>query len=144
MNEGLNVSTKRCPECGKKFDIVWCDIWAYKNQKSGISGYRYFCSWKCLRADEMKHAKPPKQLVYEEEPTRKTLKQHRQPMNSEDVIEKVLQAIEEGDSPIEVLQSMGYEHWKKWYNLKKWAEKNKPELRKRMPESLSEKKMAAG
>lgn len=142
MHEGLNVSVKKCPACGKVFEVVWCDLWAYKHQKYGGAGYRYYCSWKCLRADESKHAKPSKALIIEEEPERRTQKKHRPPVGSETVIEKVLEAIEEGRSPVELLQSMGYEHWKKWYNLKKWAAKHKPELLARMPESLSEKKQA--
>ena len=143
MEDALYNIDRKCPVCHKVFGVLDADRWVYK-LRARNGEVLYFHSYGCKRKYEAEHCKPRKQLVYEEEPTRKTLKKHRQPMNSEDVIEKVLQAIEEGDSPTVVLQSMGYEHWKKWYNLKKWAEKNKPELRKRMPDSLSEKKLAAG
>ena len=143
MEDALNNIDRKCPICHKIFGVLDADRWVYK-LRARNGEVLYFHSYGCKRKYEAEHAKPRKQLVYEEEPTRKTLKQHRQPMNSEDVIEKVLEAIEEGDNPIEVLQRMGYEHWKKWYNLKKWAEKHNPELRRRMPDSLSEKKLAAG
>lgn len=38
----------RCSECGKHFDILYPDLWAYK------TGSKIFCSWHCLRADERK------------------------------------------------------------------------------------------
>ena len=37
-----------CSECGKHFDILYPDLWAYK------TGSKIFCSWHCLRADERK------------------------------------------------------------------------------------------
>lgn len=134
---------RKCPVCHKVFGVLDADRWVYK-LRARNGEVLYFHSYGCKRKYEAEHSKPKKQLVYEEEPERKMLKQHRKPVYSQDVIEKVLEAIEEGDNPIEVLQRMGYEHWKKWYNLKKWAEKHNPELRKRMPDSLSEKKLAAG
>lgn len=143
MEDALYNVDRKCPVCHKVFGVLDADRWVYKlRARNGET--LYFHSYGCKRKYEAEHCKPPKPLVYEEEPTRRTLKKHREPIYSQDVIEKVLQAIEEGDSPIELLQSMGYEHWKKWYNLKKWADKHNPELRRRMPDSLSEKKMAAG
>ena len=38
----------RCSECGKHFDILYPDLWAYK------TGSKFFCSWHCLRTDERK------------------------------------------------------------------------------------------
>lgn len=38
----------RCTQCGKDFDILYPDLWAYK------TGSKIFCSWHCLRADERK------------------------------------------------------------------------------------------
>lgn len=37
-----------CAECGKHFDILYPDLWAYK------TGSKFFCSWHCLRANERK------------------------------------------------------------------------------------------
>ena len=41
----------KCPVCNKEFDVLYTDLWRYKNSKY------YFCSWKCLRAQEMKGKK---------------------------------------------------------------------------------------
>ena len=32
-----------CPVCGKAFDVLWPQLWAYRD------GSLYFCTWKCLR-----------------------------------------------------------------------------------------------
>lgn len=44
MNATLNIHTRRCPQCGKKF--VPTSQWAYRNKT------KTWCSWKCLREDE--------------------------------------------------------------------------------------------
>lgn len=143
MEDALYNVDRKCPVCHKVFGVLDADRWVYKIRARN-GEVLYFHSYGCKRKYEAEHEKPKKALVIEEEPERRTPKQQRPREYSEDVIKKVLLAIEEGDSPIELLQSMGYEHWKKWYNLKKWAAKHNPELRRRMPESLSEKKLVAG
>ena len=35
-----------CHQCGKEFDVLYPDLWAYKRWN------KWFCSWHCLRADE--------------------------------------------------------------------------------------------
>ena len=37
-----------CNQCGKEFDVLYPDLWRYKK------GILWFCSWHCLRADELK------------------------------------------------------------------------------------------
>ena len=37
-----------CRCCGKEFTVLYPDLWAYK------VGKKWFCTWKCLRADEKK------------------------------------------------------------------------------------------
>ena len=37
-----------CRCCGKEFTVLYPDLWAYK------VGGKWFCTWKCLRADEKK------------------------------------------------------------------------------------------
>lgn len=37
-----------CSWCGKEFTVLYPDLWAYK------VGKKWFCTWKCLRADEKK------------------------------------------------------------------------------------------
>ena len=36
----------KCPVCGKKFDVLWPNQWAYKDEK------RFLCSYGCLRRME--------------------------------------------------------------------------------------------
>lgn len=38
---------KKCPSCGKEFEILHADLWAYH-----INKQVFFCSWKCLRERE--------------------------------------------------------------------------------------------
>lgn len=42
----------RCGECGKTFMVADCTVYAYKRMKG--SSPRYFCSWACLRAHDMR------------------------------------------------------------------------------------------
>lgn len=50
---------KKCPVCGKEFDVLWPDLWAYRENG------RFICTWKCLRqlrkeADEKMYTKVKK------------------------------------------------------------------------------------
>lgn len=38
---------KKCRTCGKKFDVLWPELWRYKK----LPG-TWYCSWSCLRKDE--------------------------------------------------------------------------------------------
>lgn len=49
---------KTCRCCGKKFDVLYPQQWAYKKPKAKGGGYDYLCSWKCLREEEQKKNKP--------------------------------------------------------------------------------------
>lgn len=138
MNEGLQVSTKICPVCKKMFDILYCDLWAYKDQKYGSQGYRYYCSYKCKREFERKYERPHKELIATSPEILKP-NMRRKPANSEDLITGVMEAIKAGKDPAQYLESLGYDHWKKWYVLREWAKKHKPELFEQMPKSLSKK-----
>ena len=136
MNEGLQVSHKVCPVCGKGFDILYCDLWAYKDQKYGSQGFRYYCSWKCQRAYERKH-EPNRTL--DDGPRALGPNPRKKQANSEDMIAGVLAEIEAGRDAADWLEAQGYDKWKKWYNLRDWARKHKPELYAKMPKSLAKK-----
>ena len=43
---------KKCRTCGKRFDVLWPNKWAYKKHWDGKSAKEYYCSWSCLRKDE--------------------------------------------------------------------------------------------
>ena len=55
----------RCSECGKHFDILYPDLWAYK------TGSKIFCSWHCLRADERKEEDEMARLKKDGTPAKK-------------------------------------------------------------------------
>ena len=40
---------KKCPVCGKEFDVLWPDLWRYKRNGGTANYWKYFCSWGCLR-----------------------------------------------------------------------------------------------
>jgi len=54
--EGLTITEKRCPVCGKIFVVNDPDAWAYKTRIS--NGWRHVCSWHCLRAKTKASVKP--------------------------------------------------------------------------------------
>ena len=138
--EELDVTLKKCPVCGKKFHILDCDAWVYKAGRYGGGGYNYYCSWHCLREDERRHMKPTKPIPLAE--ADKVPGARRQPMESRALLEKVLEIIEKdgGNAGAEYLESLGYAAWKKWYNLKVWAEKHDEKLLARMPEQLTDRR----
>ena len=35
-----------CSQCGKEFTVLYPDMWRYRVKS------KWFCTWKCLRADE--------------------------------------------------------------------------------------------
>lgn len=142
MNEGLQVSTKKCPVCGKTFDILYCDIWAYKDQKYGSQGFRYYCSYKCKREFERKYERPQKELTATS-PEILAPNLRRKPANSEDLITGALAEIKAGRDPAKWLEERGYDHWKKWYCLRDWAKKHRPDLLEQMPRSLGKKARAS-
>ena len=49
---------KTCRCCGRKFDVLYPQQWAYKKPKAKGGGYDYLCSWKCLKEEEQKKNKP--------------------------------------------------------------------------------------
>jgi len=139
--EELDVTLHECPICGKKFHILDCDAWVYKRQRYGGGGYDYFCRYNCWMEDERRHMKPTKPIPLAE--ADKVPGVRRQPMESRELLEKVLDIIDK-DGPkagAEYLESLGYAQWKKWYNLKRWAEIHDPDLLKRMPERLSDRRL---
>ena len=54
--KGLDfLETKKCPICRKYFSVLYPHLWRYKVQITS-NRYKYFCSWKCLRADEQRRS----------------------------------------------------------------------------------------
>lgn len=87
----------RCKHCGKPISILHPSQWGYKvRNKKG--GWTYYCTWKCLRADERKEPKP----VQAEEPEKETKN------NRVQVLEEMLDAVSDGRDVYDYLRDMGY------------------------------------
>lgn len=57
---------KTCRQCGKTFTVLEPASWAYKRMIAGR--YQYFCTWKCLRANERgEERKEPETMKTENE-----------------------------------------------------------------------------
>ena len=136
MEEDLK---RTCPICGRTFEIPWCDDWVYKRKKYGGGGYEYYCRWNCFREEESRREK--KKAMTLEEANRSPWAR-KEPIDSRELAEKLMEIIAE-DGPEAAaghLESLGYTAWKKWYNLKIWAEKHDPGMRKKMPEKLTDRR----
>ena len=135
-----DATKKTCPICGKEFFVLDCDQWVYKRQRYGGGGYDYFNRYSCWMEDERRHMKPSKPIPLEE--ADKVPGVRREPMASRALLEKVLELLEKDGhkAALAYLEALGYAGWKKWHNLKKWAETHDPEMYKRMPERLSDRR----
>lgn len=132
---------KTCPICGKEWEILNAEDWTYKVR----DGHKtiYFCRYYCMRCWQEKHERRPlyDRPVYHSEIEAR--KEPRERMNSRELIEKMLEIISEDGSiaAAEHLEQIGYDQWKKWWQLKDWARRHAPELREQMPEKLRDRRM---
>ena len=88
----------RCKHCGKPITVLYPSRWGYKvRNKKG--GWNYYCTWKCLRADERKEPKPEQA----EEPEEKDGRNNRL-----EVLEELLEAVMGGKDAYDFLEQLGY------------------------------------
>ena len=88
----------RCKHCGKPITVLYPSRWGYKvRNKKG--GWTYYCTWKCLRADERKEPKPEQA----EEPEEKDGRNNRL-----EVLEELLEAVMGGKDAYDFLEQLGY------------------------------------
>lgn len=88
----------RCKHCGKPITVLYPSRWGYKvRNKKG--GWNYYCTWKCLRADERKEQKPEQA----EEPEEKDGRNNRL-----EVLEELLEAVKGGKDAYDFLEQLGY------------------------------------
>ena len=88
---------KTCPACGKKFVVMWPQLWAYKR-----NGSMYLCSWGCLRKFD---------------------KEEMENMTDEKKMEAVRIALD-GGSPAKFLREQGSRNpTTTWKAIRKWAMK---------------------
>ena len=128
MSEALMEysSEKKCPVCGKKFDVLWPHQWAFKRRKPNSSNYYFYCSWKCIRElekkGEDKHMGAKKILTEAQENT------------------AIAMAIK-GEDPRPYLEECGMKDGQHaWGNIRIRLRDNDPELFEKLPKVLGHKK----
>ena len=104
-----------CPVCGKHFDVLYKEMWAYKKARHK-GGYDFYCTWKCLReAETNKKPKP--------DPQKRENKERLQ------VLVKLMDAVKDGRDAYDYLQGMGYADPKDTLRrLRITAKKDAPEI----------------
>ena len=97
----------KCRTCGKRFDVLWTDLWRYKRNTG--HGMAWLCSWKCLREYDRKEAEEmEKAVILTEEQKR-------------EACEMALR----GENPLPYLKKLGVKNTtSSWDTCRRWAEKN--------------------
>ena len=108
-----------CKHCGKHVAILNKNIWAYK-EYVGNHKYIYFCSWKCLRAEEVKQKEGTDDMA-----RKLTLEQKK----------KAVQIATDGGDPVEFLRGCGCDAPDKtWWYIKNKLKDSNPELYAQIPD----------
>lgn len=122
-----------CPVCGKHFGVLYKNRWAYKKTRAK-GGYDFYCSWKCLRVDEMKRKTKQKPVPAKQKKGVNKMSQNK--LTREQKGKAVEIAIGGGD-PLVYLKECGAKNpaaaW--WYIKKTLATKN-PQLLEKIPEKI--------
>ena len=106
-----------CPVCGKHFDVLYKELWAYKKPRAK-GGYDFYCTWKCLRAAETNKTKKP-ELVPEKRENKDRLA----------VLKDLMAAVKDGRNAYDYLRDMGYTDPKDTLRkLRITAKKDAPEI----------------
>ena len=92
----------KCRCCGKPVSVLEPSRWGYKVK--GKNGWIYYCSWKCLRADE----KRIEQAQKEKQDARKAKQQEKIRNDRLEVLKGMMEAVSEGKNAYDYLKSMGY------------------------------------
>ena len=141
-----DITMKKCRTCGKNIAVLYPTRWAYKRGCSQDGHqFDYFCSWGCMRKDEAKRnekrknrqaVRIEKELNREKEELAMTQKR-----NQKEVARGILDAIEKGENPREYLKRIGYANpTDQLANVKRWAEKNEPEMAEKLKKLAPVKK----
>lgn len=141
-----DITMKKCRTCGKSIAVLYPTRWAYKRGCSQDGHqFAYFCSWGCMRKDEAKRnekrknrqaVRIEKELNREKEELAMTQKR-----NQKEVARGILDAIEKGENPREYLKRIGYANpTDQLANVKRWAEKNEPEMAEKLKKLAPVKK----
>ena len=92
----------KCQCCGKPVSVLEPSRWGYKVK--GKNGWIYYCSWKCLRAEE----KRIEQAEQKKKEARKAKQQEKFLNNRLEVLKGMMEAVSEGKNAYDYLKSMGY------------------------------------
>ena len=112
-----------CPVCGKHFDVLYKELWAYKKPRTK-GGYDFYCTWKCLRAAETNKTKKLEPVPVPEK---------RENKDRTAVLKDLMDAIKDGQDAYDYLQDMGYTDPKDTLRrLRILAKKEEPEIYQRM------------
>ncbi len=104
-----------CPVCGKHFDVLYKELWAYKKARAK-GGYDFYCTWKCLREAETNKKQKP-------EPQKRENKERLQ------VLVELMAAVKDGRNAYDYLEGMGYADPKDTLRrLRITAKKDAPEI----------------
>ena len=125
MSEIKNLNwleLKTCKNCGKRFSVLYPDLWAYKE---GNNAHRiWYCSWKCLRAarggDERKGDIIPMGKG--------------KGRNRLELARELVGLMDAGKDPIEYLDGLGYASPSQAYqDIRNYVKEKDPELFARFP-----------
>lgn len=106
-----------CQVCGKHFDVLYKDLWAYKKARAK-GGYDFYCTWKCLREAETNKTKKPEPVP-----------QKRENKDRLAVLKDLMAAVKDGLDAYDYLQGMGYADPKDTLRkLRTTAKKDAPEI----------------
>lgn len=92
----------KCRNCGKPVSVLEPSRWGYKVK--GNNSWIYYCSWKCLRADEKKIEQEKKK----KQEARKAKQQEKVRNDRLEVLEGMMEAVSEGKNAYDYLKNMGY------------------------------------
>lgn len=124
------LETKQCSICGKRFSVLYPDIYTYKRRKYGMSRVLWFCSYTCVRAYDADKERGTKAM------DEKISKRDRK-----GVLLGIIDADKEGMSAEEYLASIGYtKPTQAYYDLKRWAKDHEPELHAQLPDRRLKKR----
>lgn len=118
---------KACPVCRRRFTVLHPSRWAYKRPKG--NNYTFFCSWRCLRANEKKND--------DEEQIKMAMeKDARIRRDKRETLEGLIEAFEsECYLPVEYLKEQGYKNPEdQWHEMKTWSKANAPDLYQKLVE----------
>lgn len=109
---------KTCRQCGKEFDVLWPELWAYKAGNPPA----YFCSWKCLRANERKDGERMNKLTLENK-------------------KKAVEIAVNGGNPLSFIRECGVKNAAEaWAKIKGFVQKTDPEAYAKLPKRLPQEK----